>query len=150
MTRRPTTRTRQAKATRRITAEDRQLIAAASEVLHRCYRRGRHTVGAAVLCPSGKIYTGVNVEACGYGPCAEPVAIGAAFSQGEQAISAIVAVKRKKDGKIVVLSPCGNCRQLVLDYSPGAVVLYSLSGHLHKATASELLPGAYRTKFDEE
>jgi cytidine deaminase len=134
--------------TRRITPQDRELIAAASEVLRRCYRKGRHTVGAAVLCPSGKVYTGVNVEACGYGPCAEPVAIGAAFSQGEQLISAVVAVKRK-GRRIVVLSPCGNCRQLVFDYSPKAMVLYSQSGRLHKATVSELLPGAYRTKFDE-
>jgi cytidine deaminase len=132
-----------------ITAQDRELIAAASEVLRRCYRRGRHTVGAAVRCPSGRIYTGVNVEACGYGPCAEPIAIGAAFSQGEGAISAIVAVK-KQGGKIVVLSPCGNCRQLVFDYSPDAVVLYSLNGGLHKATAAELLPGAYRSHFDGE
>jgi len=133
---------------RRITPQDRELIAAASEVLRRCYRKGRHTVGAAVRCPSGKIYTGVNVEACGYGPCAEPVAIGAAFSNGEQAISAIVAVC-KRGRRIVVLSPCGNCRQLVLDYSPGATVLYSQSGRVRKATAAELLPGAYRTSFDE-
>ena len=132
---------------RRITPQDRELIAAASEVLRRCYRKGRHTVGAAVLCPSGRVYTGVNVEACGYGPCAEPVAIGAAFSHGERAISAVVAVK-KKGRRIVVLSPCGNCRQLVLDYSPDAAVLYSVNGRLHKATAAELLPGAYRTKFD--
>ena len=134
--------------TRRITPQDRELIAAASAVLRRCYRKGRHTVGSAVRCPSGKVYTGVNVEACGYGPCAEPIAIGAAFSQGERAISAIVAVKMK-GRRIVVLSPCGNCRQLVFDYSPQAMVLYSLNGRLHKATVAELLPGAYRTKFDE-
>ena len=134
---------------RRITPQDRELIAAASEVLRRCYRKGRHTVGAAVLCPSGRVYTGVNVEACGYGPCAEPVAIGAAFSHGEQEIEAIVAVK-KRAGRFVVLSPCGNCRQLVFDYSPGATVLYSNNGRVHKAVARDLLPGAYRTKFDEE
>ena len=134
--------------TRRITPQDRELIAAASAVLRRCYRKGRHTVGSAVRCPSGKVYTGVNVEACGYGPCAEPVAIGAAFSQGEKSISAVVAVKMK-GRRVVVLSPCGNCRQLVFDYSPQAMVLYSLNGRLHKATVAELLPGAYRTKFDE-
>jgi len=131
-----------------LTAQDRELIAAASEVLGKCYRKGRHTVGAAVRCPSGKVYVGVNVEACGYGPCAEPIAIGAAFSNAENEISAIVAVK-KRGARFVVLSPCGNCRQLVFDYSPDAVVLYSRNGRIHKATAAELLPGAYRTKFDE-
>ena len=133
----------------RITAQDRELISAAVAVLRRCYRKGRHTVGSAVRCPSGKVYVGVNVEACGYGPCAEPIAIGAAFSHGEQHIAAIVAV-RKRGRRFVVLSPCGNCRQLVFDYSPGATVLYSGNGRVHKAAARELLPGAYRTKFDEE
>ena len=134
---------------RRITPADRKLIAAATAVLRRCHRPGRHSVGAAVLCPSGRTYTGVNVEACGYGPCAEPVAIGAAFSHGETEITAVAAVGMRR-GKLVLLSPCGNCRQLIFDYSPDAMVLYSVNGAVHKATASELLPGAYRTRFDEE
>jgi cytidine deaminase len=132
----------------RLTAQDRELIAAAVGVLRRCYRKGRHTVGAAVRCASGKVYVGVNVEACGYGPCAEPIAIGAAFSNGEKTIASIVAVK-KRGRRFAVLSPCGNCRQLVFDYSPGATVLYSNNGRVHKAAARDLLPGAYRTKFDE-
>ena len=131
-----------------IDAEDEKLIEAARDALRRAYLPHKHTVGAGVQCPSGKIYVGVNVEACGYGPCAEPVAIGAAFSKGEGVISAVVAVT-KKGRRIVVLSPCGNCRQLVFDYSPRATILYSMDGRLHKATVSELLPGAYRTKFDK-
>ncbi len=67
-----------------ITEKDRQLVQAAVEVVTKHYREERHTVGAAVLCASGKIYTGVNVESVGYGPCAEPIAIGAAFSSGEK------------------------------------------------------------------
>lgn len=59
---------------------DHQLIETACEVLRRNYLPARHTVAAAVRCPSGSLYTGVNVEACGYGPCAEPVALGAAFT----------------------------------------------------------------------
>jgi cytidine deaminase len=133
----------------RVTAQDRELIDAAVAVLRRCYRKGRHTVGAAVRCPSGKVYVGVNVEACGYGPCAEPIAIGAAFSNGEGEITSIVAVKRR-GRRYVVLSPCGNCRQLVFDYSPEAAVLYSHNGRVYRAAARDLLPGAYRTKFDEE
>ena len=45
--------------------EDQTLIEAAQDVLRRNYLPPPHTVGAAVLCPSGRIYTGVNVEACG-------------------------------------------------------------------------------------
>ena len=133
---------------RKIDAEDRKLIDAAREALKRAYLRHRHTVGAAVLCPSGKVYVGVNVEACGYGPCAEPIAIGAAFTAGERRISKIVAVK-KRGKRYPVLSPCGNCRQLVFDYSPDADVIAAIGGRVVKARAKDLLPGAYESNFED-
>ncbi len=132
----------------RINADDRKLIDAAREALKRAYLPGRHTVGAAVLCPSGRVYVGVNVEACGYGPCAEPIAIGAAFTAGEREIAKIVAVCRR-GRKYPVLSPCGNCRQLVFDYSPGAAVILALDGRVVKARAKDLLPGAYESHFHD-
>jgi len=128
--------------------EDERLIQAAREVLRRNYRPPRHTVGAAVLCPSGRIYTGVNVEACGYGPCAEPIAVGTAFSNGERGILAIVAVCRRGE-EYPVLSPCGNCRQLVVDYAPEAMVIFDNDGKVMKTQARNLLPGAYLSCFDD-
>lgn len=127
--------------------DDQKLIAAAQDTLRRRYRAGRHTVAAAVLCGSGKVYTGINVEACGYGPCAEPIAIGAAFTNGESQILAIVAVKRRGE-HYPVLSPCGNCRQLVLDYSPEAMVIFADNGDVFKTQARNLLPGHYMSNFD--
>jgi cytidine deaminase len=88
------------------------------------------TIGAAVLCASGACYLGVNIEACGYGPCAEPVAIGAASTAGEREIIKIAAVKKCGD-EYPVLSPCGNCRQLLFDYFPDATVILDLDGKLH-------------------
>jgi len=128
-------------------AEDRRLIEAAADVLERNYHPVRHTVGAAVLCSSGRIYTGINVEACGYGPCAEPIAIGAAFSNGERDIVAIVAVCRRESG-YPVISPCGNCRQLLVDYVPEAMVIFSSDGQAVKTQARSLLPGAYLSGLD--
>jgi cytidine deaminase len=130
-----------------IDAEDEKLIEAARELLRRAYLPGRHTVGAAVLCPSGRVYVGVNVEACGYGPCAEPIAIGAAFTAGERRLAKIVAVKKHGE-EYPVLSPCGNCRQLVFDYSPEAMVILDVDGHVVKTEAKNLLPGAYQFDFD--
>ncbi len=127
-------------------AKDHELIAAAREVLRRNYHPARHSVGAAVLCGSGRIYVGVNVEACGYGPCAEPIAIGAAISNGEREFLACVAVCMVGD-EYPVLSPCGNCRQLLLDYAPEAMVIFDNDGQVVKARAVELLPGAYRSDF---
>lgn len=129
--------------------EDQRLIEAARDVLRRNYHPVRHSVGAAVLCASGRIYTGINVEACGYGPCAEPIAIGAAFTNGERDVLAIVAVCKRGD-EYPVLSPCGNCRQLLLDYAPEAMVILDADGEVVKTEARNLLPGAYLSGFDDD
>ena len=127
-----------------IDAEDKELIAVAADVIRRNFREDRHTVGAAVRCSSGRTYAGVNVDSCGYGPCAEPVAIGAAISAGETAIEAIVAVEGRS-GKYGVISPCGNCRQLLLDYAGDAMVIVVHDGNTMKARARDLLPAPYRS-----
>jgi cytidine deaminase len=101
-----------------------------------------------MLAGSGRVYTGVNIEACGYGPCAEPIAIGAAFSNGEQVIRAIVAVHKQGEA-YVVISPCGNCRQLLVDYALDAMVILDVDGKTLKARARDLLPGAYVSRFDD-
>lgn len=132
-----------------LTPDDEKLIEAARDVLRRNYVPVRHTVGAAVRCSSGRIYTGINVEACGYGPCAEPIAIGTAFSNGERELRAIVAVCTHSDD-YPVLSPCGNCRQLLIDYAPDAMVILVNDGEVVKTQARNLLPGAYLSHFDEE
>ncbi|MEN6620486.1 MAG: cytidine deaminase [Smithella sp.] len=122
---------------------DRNLIDAASGVLDRNYFHPRHTVGSAVLCSSGKIYTGVNIESVGYGPCAEVIAIGRAISEGERQMKRIVTV----GGPAVphkVISPCGNCRQLIVDYAPDCWVILPHDGAIMKIKAMELLPDAYR------
>ncbi len=129
-------------------AKDEELIEAALDVIRRNYREGRHTVGAAVLCSSGKIYVGVDVDSCGYGPCAEPVAIGAAVSHGERKFLSIVAVGGGRTSD-PLMSPCGNCRQLLIDYAPDAMVILKHEGRPMKTTVSNLLPDAYRN-FDDE
>jgi cytidine deaminase len=130
-----------------ITEKDRLLVQAAIEVVTKNYREERHTVGAAVLCPSGKMYSGVNVESVGYGPCAEPIAIGAAISRGEKEIVTMVAVQGGTAG-FPVIPPCGNCRQLLWDYAPDSAVLLDKDGALIKVGIRDLLPMAYRNFYD--
>ena len=125
---------------------DLELIAAAQETLRRNYTPVRHTVAAAARMASGRIFTGINIEACAYGPCAEPIALGAAFTAGERTIVSIVAVNQQF-GDYPVLSPCGNCRQLLYDYQPDAWVIFMENGKVRKAQAHELLPGAYYSDF---
>ena len=122
---------------------DRDLIQAASAVLEKNFQAPRHTVGAAVLCASGKVHVGVNIESCGYGPCAEPIAIGRAISDGERHLERIVAVG-SPTAPHKVLSPCGNCRQLLFDYAPDCWVILSHESRVVKVKARALLPDAYR------
>ena len=122
--------------------EDEALIAAARDVITRNYREERHTVGAAVRAASGQIYTGVNLETVGYGPCAEPVAVGAAISQGERAFTCIVAVNGWGDRQKPI-PPCGNCRQFLMEYAPDAWVILEHGGQLVKVRVRELLPDPY-------
>jgi cytidine deaminase len=125
-----------------VDGNDKSLIRAATETLIRCYRDKRHTVAAAVRCASGLVYTGVNIDSCGYGPCAEPIAIGAAITAGERDIDSVVAVCRRGD-QYDVLSPCGNCRQMLVDYAPDAIVIFRIGNEVKKARAADLLPGSY-------
>ena len=125
---------------------DRELIAAAEETLQRCYHPERHTVAASARSRTGKIYSGINIEACAYGPCAEPIALGTAFTAGDRNIETIVAIHRVGD-EFQVLSPCGNCRQLLYDYLPDVWVIYIDNGRVDKAQVHDLLPGAYSSGF---
>ena len=70
---------------------DRALIEAAGAAIRRNYdgENFHHTVGAAVRCGSGAVYTGVNVYSI-HGACAEQVAIGSATTNGERVLEATV------------------------------------------------------------
>jgi len=91
--------------------KDRELIAAASRVIEENYCDPRHTVGAAVLCASGRTYAAVNIESCGYGPCAEPIAIGCAISNKERSLSGLLrwAVYRSRTTSCLRAETAGSC-----------------------------------------
>lgn len=122
--------------------EDKQLIEAAKAAIEKNFIDHRHTVGAAVLCGSGKIYAGVNVDSCAYGPCAEPIVIGMAASNGERVYKKIVAVSKPTKG-FAVLSPCGNCRQLLVDYAPDIEVILPHNGQPMRVNIHDILPNFY-------
>jgi cytidine deaminase len=131
---------------------DLELVEAARDALRRNEHPDRHGVGAAVRCGSGRVYAGINVEACPSGPCAEPVAIGTALTAGERRFVAIVAVAHRGDD-FPVIPPCGSCRQLLVDYAPECMVILDSRGELVKVRAIDLLPMPYRCGFrgyDEE
>ena len=130
---------------RPLNAPERQLVRAAQQALRRGYRAQRHTVASAVRTRSGKIYLGLNIEGI-HGPCAEPVALGAAMTAGDESFVAMVAVCRV-GRNYPVLNPCGTCRQLLFEYAPRARVLVvaDSDGRLASLSATESLPAPFRT-----
>ena len=127
-----------------ITEQDRELIRVALECLEKNFDDGvyNHTVGCALLCSDGKVYTGVNCDGI-HGSCAEYITMGIAISDGQREFDTIVAVHEKaKNG---VLSPCGNCRQMLFEYCPNIkVIVHDDDGNLVKVKAADLLPFAWQ------
>ncbi|MBE6958647.1 MAG: cytidine deaminase [Ruminococcaceae bacterium] len=126
-----------------LTETDKKLIGQALEVLEMNFDDGiyNHTVGCALLCKNGHIYTGVNCDGI-HGSCAEYITIGIAISAGEREFETIVAVHDKAEK--FVISPCGNCRQMLFEYCPDIkVIVKDETGELVKVTAKDLLPFAW-------
>ena len=76
-------------------------------------------VGAAVLLEGGLIVAGSNQENAAFpsGLCAERIAIFSAASEYPgRIIEKIVVVAKDKDGQFIPISPCGGCRQVMLEY----------------------------------
>ncbi len=76
------------------------------------------TVGAALLCKDGSIYTGCNIENASYGAtiCAERTAFFKAVSEGEGDFEAIAIVGAPADKPIEFCPPCGMCRQVMTEF----------------------------------
>ena len=127
-----------------ITEQDKELIKTALKTLENNFDDGiyNHTVGAAIRCKNGKVYSGVNCDGI-HGSCAEYITIGMAISAGEREFDTIVAVHDKALNFVV--SPCGNCRQMMYEYCPDIkVIVNDENGNLIAVKAKDLLPFAWQ------
>lgn len=75
-------------------------------------------VGAALLAKNGEIYTGCNIENAAYTPtnCAERTAFFKAVSEGVREFDAICVVGGKDGILTEYASPCGVCRQVMMEF----------------------------------
>jgi cytidine deaminase len=102
----------------------------------------RFRVGAAVLCASGKVYSGCNVENASYGlcNCGERTAIFSAVAAGERSIRAVAVYTPTP----LPTAPCGACRQVIHEFGPDALVISVCdSKNRIETRLSSLLPGAF-------
>ena len=106
-------------------------------------------VAAAILTKEGNIYVGVCIDTCcSLGMCAERNAIANMITNGESKIDKVVAVMG--DGRVG--SPCGACRELMMQLSPESSKIEILTDKETKTivTLGELMPDWWgRARFEE-
>ena len=99
--------------------EDRRLEELAVEAAQKAYAPYSHFhVGAAVLLANGEIVTGSNQENAAYpsGTCAERTALFWAGAQWpDVAVERLAIVAINSTGRVPFISPCGSCRQVIME-----------------------------------
>ena len=133
---------------------DQQLVTAANEVMGTAYAPySKFSVGASLLLSNGEIVCGSNQENIAYpsGLCAERVALFYAGSNYPLETVETLCVVAKGDLVDIntILSPCGGCRQVMVETESRQkkayrVIMVSQNGSIIIFnSATELLPLAF-------
>ena len=123
-----------------------ELINLANKARERAYAPySEFTVGAALLCSDGSVYTGCNIENASYSLtiCAERSAVFKAVSEGYSEFSAIAVAGSGNGDFTVPCTPCGACLQVLSEFCGDDFVIVLSDGE-HKL--SEFLPFRFTDK----
>ena len=128
-----------------------KLIQKAKEAAENAYAPySEFTVGAALLCKNGRIYSGCNIENASYSPtnCAERTAFFKAVSEGERDFEAIAIVGGKNLDFSDYCPPCGVCRQVMREFCAEdfRIILGRNDGEFRSFILGELLPESFSLK----
>lgn len=120
------------------------------ELMARARSRAEHAyapfsnfrVGVVVVAADGTTYEGANVENSAYGTsmCAEATAIGNAVSDGVRKIDTVVVscIDADEPGY-----PCGNCRQLMVEFGVERILVDGPDG-INEHTLDEIIPHGFK------
>lgn len=119
---------------------DRELINLAAKASGNAYVPYSHfSVGAALECSDGTVFTGCNVENAALGStiCAERTAACKAVSAGHRDFMRIAIYGEGEN----YCYPCGACRQFLAEFAPNMEILCSKpDGRYVSYKLCELLP----------
>ncbi len=100
-------------------------------------------VGVALLTEDDSVIVGCNVENAAYpqSQCAEASAVGNLVSQGFSKIKEVVVIGSGN----ILCSPCGGCRQRLLEFASLDVSIHmcNTDGHLKTSSLEQLLPDSF-------
>ncbi len=136
--------------------EDADLLLRAREITQHAYAPySNFKVGAVALLTNGAIVSGTNQENASYpvGICAERVLLSSASSQYPGIAINTIAVSYSSPSvkQYVPTSPCGICRQTLLEYQQRfkqniKLILSGQNGKVHIIeNAADLLPFAFQS-----
>src|SRR5262245_6376802 len=117
---------------------DRELFEQATAIADRAYAPySNFHVGAAVRARDGRVFHGVNVENAAYplGVCAEKTALTRAVTEG--------CGPGDLEAVAVTASPCGGCRQWLVELGLERVIYRRAGGEVVVAAPAELLPDTF-------
>jgi cytidine deaminase len=125
--------------------DDRQLIQQTKDFIKTHYMAKRHHVASAIVTDKAT-YFGLHLDTSGYDICAEPIAISNALIAKDTQFVKSVAVfwdgNEKNEPKIV--PPCGDCRQMLIEYAPNLEAIVSEeNGEIKKVSIKDLIPYPY-------
>lgn len=134
-----------------LSEDDRRLIDAARQATYRSYAPySRFSVGAAARLADGTVVTGSNQEnaASPSSLCAERTTLFYANAQyPDQPVDALAIAARNEQGDFLPepITPCGACRQVMLEVErrfqhPMRILLYGTQGICEARGISSLLP----------
>jgi cytidine deaminase len=115
------------------------LRAAARDAMSRAYAPySRYPVGAAARVADGRTVTGCNVENASYGLglCAECGLVSALHATGGGRLTHFTCC----NGQGAVITPCGRCRQLLMEHGGPALLVDTAAG---ARPLAELLPDSF-------
>ena len=122
---------------------DRELMSRAKAASMNAYAPySRFSVGAALECEDGTVYTGCNVENAALGStiCAERTACVKAVSEGRRSFRRLAIYADSENW----CTPCGACRQFLSEFSSDLEILCSKAGGRYVSyKLSELLPHTF-------
>lgn len=99
--------------------KDIELLALAKDARKKSYcPYSGFAVGAALLAKNGQVFMGCNIENAGYTAtnCAERTAFFKAISEGVTEFEKIAVVGGRQGESLQFCSPCGVCRQVMMEF----------------------------------
>lgn len=108
----------------------------------------KFSVGAALMCENGEVFTGCNIENSSFSMCicAERTAFFKALSEGRSKFKKIAVVGGKNKIMTDFCYPCGACRQVMNEFCGNdfLLVFQNKRGEVETISLADMLPKSFQ------